>query len=380
MSMILDGSNGVTFNDASLQGAAASPYVLKNRIINGAMVIAQRGTSFSFGTGGGSNYYAVDRFYTQDYQWSAGSNITVSKDTTVYPSEFSASYKWANGATGLTLSAGGYQSITHSIEGSNIADCYNTSVTLSFWVRASTVGTYSIVLTNSFATFDRYIVKTYTINTANTWEQKTITVDMSVGTSSGTWNTTNGSGLAVVFVLGTASNRTGNTALNTWTTPGVYEWATSSSVNLASIANSTFYITGVQLERGTTATPFERRLYNQELANCQRYFEKIQPASDYQMLVSGFVTATTNGAFCLPYSIKRTSPSFTFTAGNTFAINHSTDTATTVTSIAINAGRIGTQSANVHAAVASGLTVGNGCLLMASSPAANCSISISAEL
>ena len=263
----------VTFSDSSLQAAAASPYVLKNRIINGDMRIAQRGTSFSFASGGGTFYYGADRFTTQNYNWSAGSNITVSNDTTVYPTGFNASYKWANGATGLTFGSGGFQSIVQKIEGFNIADCYSKTVTLSFWVRASTAGTYSVDFTNEIASYQRYIVKTYTINTANTWEQKTITVDMSVGTSSGTWNTTNGEGLSIAWLFGTASDRTGNSALDTWTTPGSYHFATTSSVNLATIANSTFYLTGVQLEQNTSATPFERRLYNQELANCQRYYQ-----------------------------------------------------------------------------------------------------------
>jgi hypothetical protein len=274
MPVSISGTNGVTFPDSSLQAAAASPYVLKNRIINGDMRIAQRGTSFSFGTGGGTLYFGADRFNTLDYNWSAGSNITVSNETSVVPSGFTNSYKWANGATGLTFGSGGYQSILQSIEGFNIADCYSKTVTLSFWVRASTAGTYSVNFINNSGSYERYIVKTYTINTANTWEQKTISIDMSAGTSAGTWNTTNGQGLNVAWLLGTASNRTGNSALDTWTTPGSYHFATTSSVQLSAIANSTFYLTGVQLEQNTSATPFERRLYNQELANCQRYYSK----------------------------------------------------------------------------------------------------------
>ena len=275
MAMTLDGSNGVTFNDSSLQGAAASPFGLKNRIINGDMRIAQRGTSFSFGSAGGDYRYAADRFATQDYTWSAGSNITISNDTTVYPTGFSNSYKYATGATGLTLAAGGVQFIRHVIEGYNIADCYTGNITLSFWVRASTTGQYNITLTNNSILLEKYTTKNYTINAANTWEQKTITVDLSAGIASGgTWNTTNGEGLNLYFMVGAHANRTGNDGLNTWATGGSpnYSYQTTGCVNLSTIANSTFYITGVQLERGSTATPFERRLFGTELALCQRYY------------------------------------------------------------------------------------------------------------
>jgi hypothetical protein len=258
---------------------ALSPYTgFKNRIINGAMMIAQRGTSFSFGTGGGTLYYGADRFRTFDFTWSAGSNITVSNDTTVFPTGFRNSYKWANGATGLTFNSGGYQQIEQLIEGFNIADCYTGNITISFWVRASTAGQYNICLTNNVASIERYSTRNYTINSANTWEQKTITVDLSAGIASGgTWNTGNGAGLALIFMLGANANRTGNTGLNTWAIGGSpnYDVQTTGSVNLATIANSTFFLTGVQLEKGTSATSFEYRDYGRELMMCQRYFEVV---------------------------------------------------------------------------------------------------------
>jgi hypothetical protein len=367
MSMILDGSNGVTFNDASLQGAAASPYVLKNRIINGAMDINQRAFSGTATDG----TYSLDRYRTTTTQ---ASKFTIAQSSTA-PANFINSMLITSSSAYTPISTDEFV-IAQNIEGLNVADLgWGTAnaktITLSFWVRSSLTGTFGGCISNDG--YNRCYVFSYSISAANTWEQKTITI---AGDTSGTWLTTNGVGIRTRFTVGAGSSYKGTAGV--WSS-SFYDTVTG-AVDVISTNGATFYITGVQLEQNTSATPFERRLYGQELINCQRYFEKIQPASDYQMLASGFVTATTNGAFCLPYSIKRTSPSFTFTAGNTFAINNSTDTATTVTSIAINAGRIGTQSANVHAAVASGLTVGNGCLLMASSPAANCSISISAEL
>lgn len=346
MTMTISGSSGLVFPDGSGQETGIG----RNRIINGDMRIAQRGTSTSFGSGGGTLFFGTDRFNTLNYNWSAGSNITVSQDTTVFPTGFNASYKWANGATGLTFGSGGYQAITQLIEGYNIADCYNKTVTLSFWVRSSTAGTYSLNFVNQYGSYGRYIVKTYTINSVNTWEYKTITVDLSVGTASGTWNTTNGEGLAVSWMLGTASDRTGNAALDTWYTAGSLHFATSSSVNLATIANSTFYLTGVQLEIGSTATPFERRMYGQELALCQRYYQLFNQIPSGATRVAGaspaaqgYLTATlptqmrsaptislatsgTNVATGFSYALSNGASDHTLSAGNNLEIQSQTST------------------------------------------------------
>jgi hypothetical protein len=367
MSLIVDGTTGVTFNDSSLQGAAASPYVLKNRIINGDMEIAQRGTSATISTASAVGFGA-DRFFTDSYNWTAGSNITVSNETTVVPSGYSNSYKWANGATPLTLGAGGFQSITQKIEGYNIYDLYTGNVTISFWVRASTAGTYTLWITNSYVASDIYITKQYTISSANTWEQKSITIDLSGGIAAGgTWNKTNGEGLAVSWMLGANANRTGNTGLNTWVngpSVGLYQWQTSASVQLSSIANSTFYLTGVQLEIGTSATPFERRLYGQELINCQRYYYRFNPtSSSSNTLGSGFVQDSTNAQILHFFPVSmRTSPTAleqSGTAGN-YAIR-STGGVTTCSAVPA-IGDANTNTSQIQLTVASGLTGGQAIL------------------
>jgi len=245
----------------------------RNVLINGAMQIHQRVTSPSFPSGGGTYYYGADRWKTQDYIWSAGSNITVSNETTVVPTGFTNAYKWANGATGLTFSSGGNQHINQAIEGYNASALYGKTCSLSFWVRASTAGKYSIFFYNN--AFTRGLVKTYTINNANTWEYKTMTIDMASAVSSGVWEKTTSAGLHVQFTLGTHADRTGNSNLDVWSPLPSYHYATSDSVNLATIANSTFYVTGVQLEAGPQATPFEQRSFGTELALCQRYFWKL---------------------------------------------------------------------------------------------------------
>ena len=375
MPVSIIGNSGIQFPDSSLQAAAASPYVLKNRIINGAMVIDQRNAGASITpTSTSTITYNVDRWSTF---CSVSSKFSVQQNAgSVTPPAGFTNYLGVTSLSAYTVGAGEEFSVIQQVEGYNVADldfgkATAKTITISFWVRSSLTGTFGGSIRNGAA--DRSYAFSYTISSANTWEYKTVTI---AGDTSGTWLTTNGIGFRVLFGLGVGASA--STTAGAWTA-GNFASATGAT-SVVGTNGATFYITGVQLEVGTSATPFERRLYGQELANCQRYFEKIQPDSGYQMLASGFVTATTNGAFCLPYSIKRTSPSFTFTAGNTFAINNGADTATNVTSIAINAGRIGTQSANIHATVASGLTVGNGCLLMANATAANCSISISAEL
>jgi hypothetical protein len=260
---------------SSLGSSALLPAGLgfRNVLINGDMKVAQRGTSFTYATGGGSYYYGADRWRTQDYTWSAGTSPTVSNETTVVPTGFTNSYKWANGATPLTFNSGGNQFVNQTIEGYNASALYGKTCSLSFWVRSSTAGKYSIWFTNGAST--RSLLKTYVINSANTWEYKTITIDMVTAVSSGVWEKTTSAGLSMSFSLGQHADRIGSSNLDSWGALSSYHYATSDSVNLATIANSTFYLTGVQLEQNYQPTPFEQRPFGAELALCQRYFWKL---------------------------------------------------------------------------------------------------------
>jgi hypothetical protein len=280
MSLQLNGDTGVTFNDASLQGAAASPYVLKNRIINGDMVIDQRNAGASVTPI--ADTYLVDRWLvgltssTTFFSWQQSSTA---------PTGFTKSLL-ATSLGANTPSAGQIYSLIQKIEGFNTADLgWGTAsaqtVTLSFWVRASVTGTYAVIIGNSGLT--RVYPATYTINSANTWEQKTITI---AGDTSGTWETTNGTGIRVNFNLGTGSTYAIASGSGWVTSTGAY--TVSGTTNISATNGATFYITGVQLEQNTTATPFERRLYNQELTNCQRYYWKMSSESSYGANVSWF--------------------------------------------------------------------------------------------
>ena len=265
MSMILDGSNGVTFNDTSLQGAAASPYVLKNRIINGDMRIDQRnaGASVTITTTGLD--YAVDRFFAQG---SVTSKFTAQRSSTA-PTGFTNSLLFTSSAA-TTPSSSDYYYFSQRIEGTNTYDldfgiATAKTITISFWVRSSLTGTFSGAVLNSAT--NRSYAFTYTISVANTWEQKTVTI---AGDTSGTWLTTTGIGLEVRFALGAGSSFLQSSG--SWGTGNIV--GATGTTQWISTNGATFYITGVQLEQNTSATPFERRLYNQELANCQRYYEK----------------------------------------------------------------------------------------------------------
>jgi hypothetical protein len=262
------GSNGVVFSDSSSQTAAASPYVLKNRIINGDMRIDQRNAGASVSTGSGTyGIYFLDRWGV----FGSGGGVFSIQQSSVAPTGFVNSTLITVTTADSSIAAGDYYQFRQAIEGFNIADfgwgtANAQTVTLSFWVLSSLTGTFGLSLRNSNS--DRSYITTYTISSANTWEQKTVTI---AGDTSGTWLTTNGVGIFLTFSLGVGSSF--ESTANSWQAGNFV--ATSGSVDLVGTNGATFYITGVQLEQNTSATPFERRLYNQELANCQRYAEVI---------------------------------------------------------------------------------------------------------
>lgn len=235
----------------------------RNRITNGAMVIDQRngGASVAFT----SAAYKLDR-WVGAIGTAAGTTI---QRSTTSPTGFSNSGLITVG-TGASPVAGAVNRIYQVIEGYNIADfswgtASASTVTLSFWVRSSVTGTFSGALYGA-STIQSYPF-TYTISAANTFEQKTITI---VGPTTGTWDSTNGTGVYVNFDLGSGS--TFKTTAGSWTT-GTYIGVTGST-NLCETTGATFYLTGVQLEIGDSSTPFEHRSYGDELARCQRYYEK----------------------------------------------------------------------------------------------------------
>jgi hypothetical protein len=273
--------------DQGLLGTYAQYTGFKNRIINGAMVIDQRNAGASVTSG-----FPVDRFSTN---FSVGSKFTLQRSTTA-PAGFSNSLLITS-SSAYSIGSGDYFLLNQTIEGFNIADLnWGTAnavpATLSFWVRASLTGTYSVNLQSGSATTVNYLAS-YTINSANTWEFKTITLS---APTSGGFPIDNSSGVAIRFTLGTGSSQTG--ATTTWATSGVALGATG-QVNVSGTNGATFYITGVQLEKGSTATSFDYRPYGTELALCQRYYYRAYPASGYSWAATGYCNNTTVATYRL---------------------------------------------------------------------------------
>ena len=262
----------------------------KNRIINGAMVIDQRNAGVSV-TPTTDGQYTVDRM--QVYI-SAASKFSVQRDSTVYPSGFTYSAKITSLAA-TSLAAGDYYCFVQPIEGFNVADfgfgaSGASTVTISFWVRSSLIGTFGGALRNGAA--NRGYPFTYTISSANTWEQKTVTI---AGDTTGTWATGNTQGMAVIFGLGVGTTSSGTAGA--WAASGYLSATGATSV--VGTSGATFYITGVQLEKGSTATSFDYRPYGTELQLCQRYYYKISGATQYTRIAIGPASSTTAASVTL---------------------------------------------------------------------------------
>ena len=260
----IDASGHVTVDSVAMP--SSGPLSNRNKIINGDMRIDQRNAGASVANISG---YGVDR-WTTNYLGSGTGRFSGQQSTTA-PTGFRNSWlvtiTTADAAPSTNF---GYGTIQY-VEGFNCSDLMwgsaNASpVTLSFWVRSSVTGNFPLVLMNGNST--RSYGTTYTINAANTFEYKTITI---LGDTTGTWATDNTAGISVIFGFGGGSGRTVSAG---W---GAGAAATATNVTgatqLIATNGATFYITGVQLEVGSVATPFEHRSYGQELSLCERYYQ-----------------------------------------------------------------------------------------------------------
>jgi len=268
------GSNNVTF---------------RNRIINGAMVIDQRYAGAA--TANTISGYVIDRW--QVLQSTTGKLIAQQNAGSVTPPVGFTNYFGVTSQSAYSVGATDYYLMRQIIEGSNLSDLgWGTAnaktVTISFWVRSSLTGAFGLTISNYSGV--RYYPSTYTINSANTWEYKTVTIP---GDTSGTWLTNNTGGPNIDFAMGVGSTYSGT--VNTWG-GGSFIFAATGSTSVVGTNGATFYITGVQLEAGTTASPFEYRQYGTELALCQRYFYTI-PANSVGLGGWGNYYNATSGTF-----------------------------------------------------------------------------------
>jgi len=248
------------------------PMMFRNKIINGDMRIDQRNAGASVSTSSGSNFYTVDRW--RMYQSQVSKYTIQQNQGSVTPPAGFVNYLGITSSSAYTVGSSELFVLQQFVEGFNIANLsWGTAnaqpITISFWVRSSLTGTFGgSLLSNGNA---RSYLFSYTISAANTWEQKTVTI---AGDTSGTWLTNNGIGINLNFGIGVGSSLSGSAG--SWSSNSYFSPTGATSV--IGTNGATFYITGVQLEEGTVATPFEHRPYGTELALCQRYYQKLEPA------------------------------------------------------------------------------------------------------
>ena len=309
-------SAGVTkakVTSSGLQNASGNPITSqagKNRIINGNMAINQRGSASYDITGA---VYTLDRYRGGA---SIASKFSIAPGTTTPPAGFT-NYLQVTSSAATTPGSTDTYSFFQRVEGYNVADLnWGTSdaqtVTMSFWVRSTLTGTFGGKLQNSAQ--NRIYIFSYTISSANTWEKKTITIP---GDTTGTWLTTTGVGLAINFSVGAGTGA--EATAGSWGTDNVPMQPTGST-NVVATSGATWQITGLQLEAGTTATPFEHLQYGQQLALCQRYFEVVDTGSVNAAFGTPATVSGKVGYISYTYNTsKRANPTVVLASGGTLS-------------------------------------------------------------
>jgi hypothetical protein len=372
MTMVIDGSLGLTFPDTSKQ--YNSYYNFKNRIINGAMMIDQRNA--------GASVTITTSAYTLD-RWQGGASQTSKYSVqqnagAVTPPAGFINYLGVTSLSSYSVLSSDNFFLQQPIEGLNVADfgwgtVNAVAVTLSFWVRSSLTGTFGGTLVNSANNYAYPF--TYAISAANTWEQKTVTV---AGPTAGTWLTTNGVGVRLNFGLGCGATNSGTAGA--WVASNFT--SATGAVSVVGTNGATFYITGVQLEKGTQATSFDYRAYGTEELLCKRYFEtlsSVNGSSTYVNFLNGGANSGTQARYVLNYSVqKRAAPSVTFTTASGFSAQPGNDSGL-LACTAITSEHLGVNACQVTVTVSSGLTAGQ-CSRLISNNNNTSVISIASEL
>jgi hypothetical protein len=337
---ITDASGGSTasINGLTPQASNMQPF---NRIINGAMIIDQRNAGASFTPI--NTQYTVDRWWT----WlSQSSKLTAQQNAgAVLPPAGFATYLGITSSSAYSVAASDYFALVHPVEAINFYDldwgkATAKPATLSFWVYSSLTGTFGGALANSAQ--NRSYPFTYSISVADTWEYKTVTIE---GDTGGTWlGATNGIGVRLQFGLGVGADN--SQTAGSWY--GSNSVSATGSTSVVGTSGATFYITGVQLEAGSVATPFERRPYGTELALCQRYYWKNKPTNLYAYIALGR-SQSTYVSFLIQYpQVMRAAPTFNYS-------NLRVEVGTLTTALATYAGDT---SALYQLSTTSGATIG----------------------
>jgi len=299
--------------DLASFGSAADDIGRRNLIINGAMQVAQRGTSFT----APSAAYTLDRWKAWAADTDGSFDITQVSDA---PTGFKSSLKATVTTADTSLGATQFAIIRQSFEGQDIVQtAFGTSgaktLTLSFYVKSSITGTFGGAFCDDDFTYS--FPFSYTVSSANTWERKTVTIS---GATSGSFPNDNTQGMFLNFSLGTGSTYSGTA--DTWGSSGYFDVTGTDAV--IGTDDATWQITGVQLEVGDTATPFEHRSYGEELALCQRYFKKTGFITRFDSTDSNHLVGLDIGPMRAEPTVTRTSNFWTSSeSGTGFSIDDS---------------------------------------------------------
>jgi hypothetical protein len=291
----------------------------RNRIINGDMQIDQRNNGAAVSA---ANGYITDRWTLARYTESTG--VYSGQQVSDAPAGFTNSLRVTVTTAEASQGVNAYWQVAQHIEGFNTADLmFGTSsaatVTVSFWVKCSVVGTYSVCLFNvGVGSVDRSYATTYTINSANTWEYKTVTIPGDTTGGSAVWGKTNGYGISLFFDMGSGSGQ--QISANTWTTANARR--VTGTTRLIATSGATWQVTGVQLEKGTAATAFEYLPYGTELALCQRYFISYGGSDINEQFGLGQADGTSLSVNFIHLPVEmRVAPSLSVSSVNDFRIN-----------------------------------------------------------
>ena len=339
------GNIASTIPDDSIQNAKFSNIVnFKNIIINGDMSIAQRATSVTGLGDGDSGYHTVDRFKFVE-SGSPSTVFTQSQSTDVPTGQgFAKSLKMDVTTADASLGADDAIYINTSVEGQNLqyikkGTSSAESLTLSFWVKSNITGTYIFEIIDRDN--DRAISKSYTISSADTWEKKTITYP---GDTTGALDNDNARSFELIYWLGAGANFSSGTLQTSWGSRTTANDAVG-QVNLGDSTSNEWYVTGVQLEAGTTASEFEFLPFDVNLARCQRYYQKIVSGNS-ELVGYGYFQTASSLVIGIPFqTTMRTDPTLEATIESTLTVDRNGGNET-ITSLSVN--RTSTNNADLY--------------------------------